>query len=154
MIADSFNIFRLIIEDKLEEQLLEEANTKFGCRGLDSIIRTLALKAYSKAITDKNQLDALIISLLDKNIFEYKWVSYSDIVPEDKHEFLQMAFKTLIATKPNLIQEEDPWYDETEDNMDNIIKPDNSLENVVDIHRIIKEAMKDDEEKSNEDPFN
>ena len=108
-IADSFNIFRLTIEDTLEEQLLAESNSKFGCRGLDSIIRTLTLKAYSKAITDKIQYDALVITLKDKDTYEYEWVEYKDIIPESRHEFLQMALKTLIKSKPE--EDESPWYD-------------------------------------------
>ncbi|MCR4610777.1 MAG: AAA family ATPase [Lachnospiraceae bacterium] len=72
------------ITKELQEELHEVANSKFGCRLIDSVISQKIMEEYSKALCDDNpDLDKHLVIRLDTDDSSY---SYRDLTEEEKEE--------------------------------------------------------------------
>lgn len=79
-IAQQFRCDLVLSVDAVSE-LFESANSKFGCRLLDSLIRENVLKAYCEAIQENKQGDVLVIKLDKLDSYSYL---YRDFTGEEK----------------------------------------------------------------------
>ena len=77
----------LVLKEQVLDSLCERANSKFGCRLLDSLIRDLVLTACGDALLSGLSGDVLEISLESMNQYTYQFRSFTD---EEKEK--QVAF--------------------------------------------------------------
>lgn len=68
----------ITMENQMEQDLFTSSKSKYGCRLLDSMIRSLVLKAYSKALMDPVVGDVLVVTLHDKDTYSYVYRSFSE----------------------------------------------------------------------------
>ena len=64
-------------------ELCEQADSKFGCRLLDSLMRDPVLKAYGDALQSDTYGDVLVITLKDLGTYSY---DFRDYTPEEMKE--------------------------------------------------------------------
>ena len=88
-ISDSFSLGKLILRPDFVNELIEIANGKFGCRLLDSLVRDLTLKAYSRALSDKNKSDVLEIYIENSKESVYCWREYTKEEKEELNEKME-----------------------------------------------------------------
>ena len=88
-VTDSFSLGKLILRPDFVDELMEIANGKFGCRLLDSLIRDLTLKAYSRALSDKNKSDVLEIYIENSKESTYHWREYTKEEMDELNEKLE-----------------------------------------------------------------
>ena len=77
--------------------LISEANGKFGCRLLDSIIRQPVLMEYTKALANYKSDKKLSITIYDKENSTYRWKNLSE--KEQNNKALLEAFNSLYSTE-------------------------------------------------------
>lgn len=82
LIANDFGC-ELILERKVLNELCEQADSKFGCRLLDSLMRDPVLKAYGDALQSDTYGDVLVITLKDLGTYSY---DFRDYTPEEMKE--------------------------------------------------------------------
>lgn len=82
LIANDFGC-ELILERKVLTELCEQADSKFGCRLLDSLMRDPVLKAYGDALQSDAHGDVLVITLKDLDTYSY---DFRDYTPEEIKE--------------------------------------------------------------------
>lgn len=82
LIANDFGC-ELILERKVLNELCEQADSKFGCRLLDSLMRDPVLKAYGDALQSDTYGDVLVITLKDLGTYSYDFIDYT---PEEMKE--------------------------------------------------------------------
>lgn len=88
-VTNSFSLGKLILRPDFVNELMKIANGKFGCRLLDSLIRELTLKAYSRALSDKNKSDVLEIYIENSKESAYHWREYTKEEMEELNEKLE-----------------------------------------------------------------
>ena len=76
-IANDFNC-EINLDSKMIDFLCESANSKFGCRLLDSLMRDPILKAYSESLRNQKDGDVLVITLKDKDIYHIGYRKFTD----------------------------------------------------------------------------
>ena len=74
-IGKSFNLEELELKDEAEEEIMEIANSKYGCRLLDATIRDTVLEAYTDALVN-NDVGKLSITINKLHDATYTWEPY------------------------------------------------------------------------------
>lgn len=82
-IAQNFNLDSLTVLDSAEEELVQMANSKYGCRLIDAALRETVLEAYTNAIVnhDVKKLSITINKLHDAT---YTWEPFQRLSEEEK----------------------------------------------------------------------
>ena len=76
-IADQFHCDINLEEEALEE-LFESANSKFGCRLIESKIREVVLKAYSEAMQKDGTWDVMDLKIDTLNSYTFEFRDYTE----------------------------------------------------------------------------
>lgn len=75
-ISDSFNC-EVQLEKDFKDFLNKRSNGKFGCRLIDSDIRTRVLNEYSLALMESQSKKKLVVKLIDENLSEHSFRNYT-----------------------------------------------------------------------------
>lgn len=76
-IADDFDCEIELAEPAMKE-LCDQANSKFGCRLIESMIRDIVLKAYSEALELGENGDVLVVTIITLKEYEYRFTDYEE----------------------------------------------------------------------------
>ena len=76
-IADDFDCEIELAEPAMKE-LCDQANSKFGCRLIESMIRDIVLRAYSEALESGENGDVLVVTIITLQEYEYRFRAYEE----------------------------------------------------------------------------
>lgn len=76
-IADDFDCEIELAELAMKE-LCDQANSKFGCRLIESMIRDVVLRAYSEALELGENGDVLVVTIITLHEYEYCFTDYEE----------------------------------------------------------------------------
>ena len=76
-IADDFDCKIELAEPAMKE-LCDQANSKFGCRLIESMIRDIVLRAYSEALESGENGDVLVVTIITLHEYEYRFTDYEE----------------------------------------------------------------------------
>ncbi len=76
-----FNIFEIQVSGKMKKYLYDMANSKFGCRGIDSVLRNLVLTEYSKTLEEEIK-ECLIMHIEDEHTITHTQKLHQGVMPE------------------------------------------------------------------------
>lgn len=80
-IANAFDI-ELILKESMLDELMANANSNFGCRLIDSLIRNIVLKTYADAkLNEVEDFQTIVITVENSHLasYEYKQMSKEEI---------------------------------------------------------------------------
>ena len=76
-IADDFDCEIELAEPAMKE-LCDQANSKFGCRLIESMIRDIVLGVYSEALESGENGDVLVVTIITLQEYEYRFRAYEE----------------------------------------------------------------------------
>jgi len=90
----------IILTEGMTDELLKVANSNFGCRTFDSVVRSNVLLAYAKAMETKEEDKILTITIDTNNNVTYTWRDLNEIELLERKSYEQ--FLERIRKRPDI----------------------------------------------------
>ena len=115
----SFNC-DVILSDKIQEQLREDARSKFGCRGIASTIDSLLLREYSLSLLEENEEnhDVLVVTLVDKTTSTHVWRPFTEEEIDEMSSYMTIDRNDSEKSCPDLTDDEWKTLDQIQKDYD------------------------------------